>query len=139
MLSKLNKIAALALILFAILAGPALAQTGSPELPAATLATFLASLAAGGGTFLAARWILEQLPGQGIQLTRQQRFFAVYALSFALAGGAFATQIGLGFAAFSWDGLFNAGVTAFAASQALWGAFMNPDPAPAPEPEKAAE
>jgi hypothetical protein len=86
-----------------------------------TLPIFLASLAAGGGTFLAAKWLLRQAIEAGYCHTRRQRFFAVYLLSFILAAGAYGLQVYLGYAAYSPDGLFAACVTAFAASQALWG------------------
>lgn len=84
-----------------------------------SLAGFLTSLAAGGGTFLAGKWLLLQLPG----LSRRQRFFTIYLLSFGLAGGAYGLQVYLGQVAYSPEGLFAACVTAFAASQALWGVF----------------
>lgn len=99
-----------------------------------TLSTFLASLAAGGGTFLAGKWLLGQAVEAGYCTARRQRFFAVYLLSFILAAGANGLQIYLGYVAYSPDGLFAACVTAFAASQALWGIFEakeKPEPAEA--------
>jgi hypothetical protein len=99
-----------------------------------TLSTFLASLAAGGGTFLAAKWLLGQAIEAGYCHTRRQRFFAVYLLSFILAAGAYGLQVYLGYAAYSPDGLFAACVTAFAASQALWGIFEAKEKPPQPQP-----
>lgn len=98
-----------------------------------SLASFLASLVAGGGTFLAAKWLLQQAMAEGFCHTRRQRFFAVYLLSFVLAGGAFALQVWLGYVVYSTEGLFAACVTGFAASQALWGLFEAKEIKPQPQ------
>lgn len=87
------------------------------------LPTFLTSLASGGGTFLVARWLLQRFIEAGYCHTRRQRFFAVYLLSFILAGGAYGLLVALGYATYSQEALFTSLVTAFAASQALWGIF----------------
>ena len=87
-----------------------------------TVSGFLASIVAGGGTFLIAKWFLSNWP-KWVDLSRQWRFFSVYALSFGLAGGAYGLQVWLAYVLFSVDSLFAVCVTAFATSQALWGIF----------------
>jgi drug/metabolite transporter superfamily protein YnfA len=87
-----------------------------------SFAGLLTSIASGAGTFLIVQWLLTNLE-QWQGLTRQVRFFSIYALSFALATGAYGLQVYAAYAVFSWDALLAVCVAAFATSQALWGIF----------------
>lgn len=97
-----------------------------------TLSTYLAGLFGGGGTFIALKFIFNELKEAGVVLTRLQKRGLAYLFSLLISTGALAVAVYFGYAQFTPDTTFVAFATAFSASQAFHATELDPPKPPEP-------